>query len=44
MCNFLYAVRDIIVALLRLVLLQLILFVTGVNNILFNRTEISDIR
>lgn len=43
MCNFLYAVRDIIVALLRLILLQLILFVTGVNNILFNRTEIANV-
>ena len=43
MCNFLYAVRDIIVALLRLVLLQRILFVTGVNNILFNRTEIANV-
>lgn len=43
MNNFGCALRDVIIAILRLVMLQLVLFVTGVHHILFNRTEVSNI-
>ena len=42
--NFGYAFRDVLIAILRLIMLQLILFVTGLHHILFNRTEISNIQ
>lgn len=42
--NFWSALRDVIIAILRLLMLQLILFVTGLHHILFNRTEISNIQ
>ena len=43
MGNFFNAVRDMLIATLRLVMLQIILFVTGIHHILFNSVEISNI-
>ena len=43
MKNFWNAFRDILIAILRLIMLQLVLFVTGIHHILFNRTEVSNI-
>lgn len=43
MGNFFNAVRDMIIATLRLIMLQIILFVTGIHHILFNSVEISNI-
>ena len=43
MYNFFSALRDIVIALLRLIMLLFILFFTGLNHILFNRTEISNV-
>lgn len=43
MYNFFSALRDIVIALLRLCMLLLILFFTGLNHILFNRTEVSNV-
>ena len=42
--NFWYALRDVIIAILRLIMLQLVLFVTGLHHVLFNRTEVSNIQ
>ena len=43
MSGFLCAIRDTLIALLRLGMLQFILFFTGLNHILFNRVEISNV-
>ena len=42
--NFVCALRDVIIAILRLIMLQLVLFVTGLHHILFNRMEVSNIQ
>lgn len=43
MTNFWCSLRDIIIAILRLIMLELVLLVTGLHHILFNHTEISNI-
>ena len=43
MKNFWSAFRDIFIAILRLIMLQIVLFVTGLHHILFNRLEVSNI-
>lgn len=43
MSGFLSAIRDVIRAILRLFMLQIILLFTGLNHILFNRVEVSNI-
>lgn len=43
MSGFGSAVRDIIIAILRLFMLQIILLFTGLNHILFNRVEVANV-
>ena len=43
MSGFWSAVRDIIIAILRLFMLQIILLFTGLNHILFNRVEVANV-
>lgn len=41
--SFLYVLRDILIAILRLLMLQLVFFTSGLHQILFNKVEISNI-
>lgn len=43
MGNFFCAIRDVVIAVLRLIMLQVLLLFTGLHHILFNQTEVSNV-